>query len=446
MKRLIFALAFLFTACVYASEAEVITPSAEAEVVPPIEWAGHPLVRSRFVGRHNGVAVPQNVITPACTRLFVYYENWSGYYVRFSINEQLEVYLDGAWYTLVDFLPQRERPITFPPRAIDHSIVIETVRHTIHFPHALPPGRYRLTDTFYNWGMQMHENKIAYFWVTEPGAERPSESETTGAAQPGDVILTVTSMNTARPQVSNVDEIFFFHTEVLTGRNFLITRVFLDRYASGNWESVPFEHANYGLQFGWTTSSNELFLHQPLAPGRYRVTLTMNAFNLPHTMSVPGDIFPQYEFEVVAEEGAPEPAWDAARLLPSQITELGDRVTMTLASDIITRENPMLEIVLEVDRGFMYGQMFQIEVNLDGEWFQVPMHGFFTLEGLIIDENTPLAYRTIRRNFVRSIGVVPPGHYRIIKKFNAWGHGSPPQNIERQTIAAEFTVTEILGT
>ncbi|MCL2224571.1 MAG: hypothetical protein FWB96_06350 [Defluviitaleaceae bacterium] len=441
LNRIFYAIAFmscmfLFTAC--AETRPVTAGATEIQNAPVREWAGHELVRENLQGNRHSVTVPNNVITTEDETLVLYYVNRSGSDAKlFGAEEFLQVQLDGVWYTLEGFLPERAEPLRLPPAAVGGN---DEVRHEINFPNPLPTGRYRFADNLFNERMQMSETVTAYFWVTEPGAERPPESETTGTARLEDINLTVTAVNSVRTQVTDTDEYLFFHIENLSGKDYLTTAVSLAVYAEGTWHAIPFDHANMGLQFGWTHWANQIFLYEPLSSGDYRITLTMNVFN---TL---GNIYPQYTFSVISSEDAPEPVWDATRLSRSRITEISTNVTMTPTNDILTRENPTLELVLEeVDRQYTYGMPFSIEVKLDGEWFEVPFAvAFFHLGGMIINQITPLESRTIQRDFVNFVGTVPTGQYRIIKEFNAWGHGFPPQNLAREIAVAEFTVAEVL--
>ena len=414
-------------------------PIVNSELQSPYEWAGHELVRENFDGSHYFVNVPDNVITTECEMLVVYYTNQSGSdTVQFGADEIVQVQLDGAWYTLKSFLPTRDKPLELPLNTIWGSE--NEVRHEIRFSNLLPSGFYRIVDNFFNERMQLGTYKFAYFWVTEPGAERPPESETTGYARLEDINLTVIASNAVQRQVTDADKRIIFRIENISGKRYLTTAVILDKCNDGEWERIPFAHANFGLQFGWTHWSNAIFLHEPLEPGDYRVMLIMNVFNST------GDIFPQHIFSVISADEAPEPVWDATQLIPSRITGISTSVTMTIENNIITRENPELEIVLDADRPYTYGYPYDIEVKLDDEWFQVPFASVsFHDWGFGIDENTPLEHRTIQRSFLGAIGIVPPGQYRIIKEFCVWEDNFLLTLVAREFAAAEFTVTEVLG-
>jgi len=434
------------TACNYIEEnfhvydAAEEHPIANTELKFPLKWEGHELVRENFDGSHYFVNVPNNVITTECKMLAVYYCNSGSDTIQFGVKEIVQVQLDGIWYTLKGFLPPRNKPLELTPTIGLRSTT--EVRHEIKFPNPLPSGRYRIVDNFYNERMQLGSYKIAYFWVIEPGAERPPESETTGDARLEDINLTVTSGYAVRRQVTDTDKSILFSIENISGKRYITTAAILDRCNDGEWERIPLADVNFGfgLQYGWSRWSIGILLHEPLEPGDYRAMLIMNEFN----SNV--DIFPQLMFSVISADDAPEPAWDAAQLIPSRITEISTSVTMTIKNNIITRENPELEIVLEVDRQYTYGEPFTIEVKLGNGWFEVPfVRAFFRDWGMGINENTPLEYRTIQRSFVGLIGIVPPGQYRIIKEFCIWEGSFLPTLVAREFAAAEFTVAEVLG-
>jgi hypothetical protein len=163
------------------------------------------------------------------------------------------------------------------------------------------------------------------------------------------------------------------------------------------------------------------------------------------------EIAPEYEFTVYRNNEVPEPVWEVSRLRvsPYGTAPQSAGVTIALGSSILNQEKMELEFVLAADGNYSYGEPFGIDVLLGGVWYSVPFaHGAFTSIGYFIDPDTEISNRSHIINPVFAVGIMPAGHYRLIKEFDLVGPDTTewggPVFLAKETIFAEFIVEETL--
>ena len=420
-------------------------------------WNGFVLIRENYHGRPEDVSVPENVLTTEDQSLTVFFLSGFGSdELNYGVTEIVQVNLDGNWYTLATGsenseiqpinLSQREQPLILPPFSMPIEEA-EKTKHTIDLSvlGSLPSGRYRLVEQFYLERLQLELHTLAYFWVVEPGEDRPPESRTSGSARQGDIVFFVESLYEARRVITDADTMIAMNIENLSGRQYLASKAFLEVKQGRQWVDVPFRHANLGLLQSWMKNSNVLFLDAPLTAGDYRLRLSVSVFG---TQS---EIEPEYEFTVYPDNDAPEPGWEKSRLFvsPYNTAKQGTGVTIAPGSTVLNKEKTKLDFVLTAEDHYSYGEPYGIDVLLDGIWYSVPFaHGAFVSIGYSIDPDTELSKRSHAIYPAQSVGVLPAGHYRMTKVFDLVGPETTewggPVFIANETVFAEFIVEETL--
>ena len=395
----------------------------------------------------SGFTIADNVITTKDKTLTVVIKNSGSDPIEYGFNELLQVELDFIWYTLPYQLSQSEKPLVLD------GLTKETIRdpgveHIINFTTVigeLPPGKYRLIEEFYWERHKQTDYSFAYFWVTEPGGKPPPEAKTTGKARKEDIEFYIESLYEARRDITDRDIWFGAYVKNLSGKDYVIDHEeeknppILEIKQNGKWRTIAYRHINAGLIQGWHGGAHAVFLDEPLAAGHYRMRLPIYVFK------EPGDIIElAYEFDVIAHEDAPEPSWDISRLKLSQYkkTKQSTGVIMTFGDPVLNKNNTELEMLLTVDDNiYTYGDPYEVEVLLEGKWYQVPFGGAggFNLPAYTIGPNAEnQAAGSVDPVF--DCGVLPKGRYRIIKDFIR----EYPQE-EKEYVMAEFTVAEPLG-
>jgi len=422
-----------------------------------LTWNGFVLIREDYHGRAEDVFVPENVLTTEEQTLTVYYLSGFGSdNLAYGAAEVVQVNLGGDWYTLAADsenseirpinLSQREQPLILPPFSMPFEET-EKTEHTIDLSilGKLPPGRYRFVERFFLERLQLELHTLAYFWVVEPGEDRPPESEMSGTARPEDITFFVDSLYEARRVITDADTMLAMNIENLSGRQYVTSRAFLEMKQGGRWVAVVYQHANLGLLQSWMKVRNTLFLEEPLTAGDYRLRLAMSVFGTQY------EIESEYEFTVHHNNEVDEPEWEISRLRvsPYDTAQQNTGVTITLGSAILNKSKMELESVLASDNHYSYGGPFGIEVLLDGIWYSVPFaNGAFNSMGYSIDPDTEISNRSHIINPVLAVGIMPAGHYRLIKTFDLvspdttdWGG---PIYLAKETVFAEFIVEETL--
>ena len=365
--------------------------------------------------------------------------------MEYGIDEFIQVNIDGAWYTIPQQLSKRETPLLLDPFD-GHVEKSENKReYTVDFSQIgkLPAGKYRFVEKFFWRRLQEEGHSIAYFWVTEPGGERPPESETTGAARMEDMVFLVESPHGARRRVTDEDVFLSMSFDNLSGKPYIAVNAALEMRNGGEWVNVDYQHANLGLIPGWEKSQNLIFLDEPLAAGDYRLRVSM------HTMKH-DKIEHECEFTVWAHGILPEPVWDVSELelSPHRKIEGSTGVQMHLNNSILNQKNSKLEMVLAADKLYSYGEGCAAEVCLDGNWYSIPFaHGAVIDIGYSISPETEEASCTHSFDPVFSYGVLPAGEYRLIKRFDLVGPDTPsgmPTYLAGEYATAEFTVEETM--
>ena len=407
-------------------------------------------------GAGVGVSVPKNVLTTNEQTLSVFYRNGGGIF-EYNINEFIQVNLEGIWYTVEPPLLQAEEPLILEEYQGNRDPVEyekwEGIEHTVDFSviGELPPGKYRLIETFYEDRRKNTAYAAANFWVIKPGGKRPPESETTGKARKEDIILCVQSLYEARREITDNDALLCMYLENLSGKQYVIEQeeVILEMKQIGKWQKINYQHVNAGLISGWENNRNEIFLDGPLKAEHYRIRLPIHVFDIPRVSYAgqPGSVELAYEFDVIAHKDAPEPKWEISRLglSPYDTSKQSTGVVMSLANPVVDKNNTELEITITADKYYTYGEYDMVEVLLEGKWYRVPPGGGFLAIGYSIgyDGRTSAAYPF---DPVLFCGVLPKGQYRLIKEFDLCEYPQEERHevIAKEFAAVEFTVSEML--
>jgi hypothetical protein len=266
-----------------------------------------------------------------------------------------------------------------------------------------------------------------------------------GTARLEDIVFFVESLYEARRAITDADTMLAMDIENLSGRKYITSNAFLEMNQGGQWVNVAYQHANLGLLLSWMKDRNVLFLDEPLTAGDYRLRLVMSVFG------TQGSIEPEYEFTVYPDNEVAEPGWEISRLRVStyDTAQQNAGVTMALDSTVLNKGNMELEFVLTAVDHYSYGEPFGIDVLLNGVWYSVPFaNSYFNSIGYQIDPDTGTGNRSHSVNPVFAVGILPAGHYRLIKTFDLVGPDTTewggPVYLAKENVFAEFIVEETL--
>jgi len=366
----------------------------------------------------------------------------------------VQVKLDGVWFDIPN--DSQMEPVISPGSNADSK--------TLSFDLSglgLPAGEYRITlkyslPSFWDKGYlsmpfwvinpgdeipsaSLSSGKADYitapFWVINPGDEIPSASLTSGEADPADIVVSVSSAFPARLDITDADNVIILHIENLSGKNYTHSRLKLERLGSGEPETIKYEHANMGLIQAWMQDSNSIFLNEPLAPGKYRLTPSLYSGSIPF-------ITPEIEFQVIKASDAPDSVWSSVGMYPSVHAEPSERVRMSISDATLGGDKTELHVSLDCDINYQYGEFFMLETNLGGQWFTVP--GAYGIGYFL------LAYSTSNRSdFVldlkHSHGILPTGQYRLVMEFDESEYSSSGEFVKylsKEFAFAEFEITK----
>ena len=411
----------------------------------------------------NSVFVPENVLTTEDKTLTVFFRSYDGG-DEYGVKEFVQVNIDGLWYTINQNISQYDENDTLVLFGYqgDHKYYREWEgeKYTVNLSAIgeLPVGKYRFVETFYDKRFKQENYGFAYFWVIKPGGKLPPESETTGKAREEDIVLYAKSIYEARRDITDKDITFYVAVENTSGKSYCIDNEqeknppVLETKQNGKWKKVEYPHINTGLISGWSTNMNEIFLYEPLTAGNYRLRIPMQVFKNPGTTErEPGYIEVVCEFDVIAYENAPEPKWEISRLRPSpyETSKPSAGLKMSAVNPVLNKDNTELELTLTADNIYSYGEPYEVEFLLDGNWYCVPFaNGAFVMPAYTITPED--SGRTFNCYPVFACGVLPAGQYRIAKEFNLlerMPEGSWADVLVANEYAfAEFTVEEMLGT
>jgi hypothetical protein len=309
----------------------------------------------------------------------------------------------------------------------------------------LPPGQYRLVERFFVERQQREFYALAYFWIINPGDEPPPESVASGPARLEDVLFRVESPAEARRVITDRDAVISLYIENLSGKDYTATDATLEMKRRGKWAIIKKTNVNLGLIQRWQGSGHMLYLDDPLQPGVYRIRLSMRAY------SAPSGVEPIYEFTVTPYGKAPEPQWDASRLSLSRYDASlqSESVGIALADPVLNEGNTDLEFTVSADALYLFGEDYSTDVLLDGIWYNIPFaQGVFLSIGYLTDPKSTAPARSYTCNLAFAYGVLPAGHYRMIKEFGLIdpeaGQESPPAFVDKVFALAEFMVEKPL--
>ena len=416
-------------------------------------WKGIELKREDYSGRYDEAKVPENVITTEARALTVYFYSNGGDEMEYGTSEILQVYNDGAWYTLPYNLSRRSDPLLLPPSPPRAEYLSEATKteHTVDLSvtGGLAPGKYRLIEKFYWPRLQTEFAYLAFFWVIEPGGKRPPESETSGPARVSDIVLRAVPFSAVQSVITDRDMNFFIFIENLSAKRYQALAASIERKSKDGWDFVRFEHANLGLISGGESRENQLFLSEPLTAGEYRLKVTMKAFDYASEERIK----PERKFVVLAFDNI-QLQWDPAQLRLSEYDEskMNADVTITITNPVLNKGNTNLEyIVAANNHHYSFGEPYEVDVLLDGKWYNVPLaNRAFTAIGYSVAPDMPTADRTRSCDPLSSCARLPVGQYRVVKEFYRYDpraqarFESPVRYSVKEYASAEFTVEELL--
>ncbi|MCL2707151.1 MAG: hypothetical protein FWE97_03215 [Dehalococcoidia bacterium] len=407
-----------------------------------IAWNGFNLALD-YLGDHSSnlvdITIHENVLPTTASTLTISITSMGSAVLEYGIDEFIQVYLSGLWYTIPVQLSQRKLPLEFKLPAGN------TKEYAIDFSvlGSLPPGKYRFCEKLFQARLQSESYAFAYFWITEPGAERPPESETTGPARMEDIVFYVESFSAARDNITDKDYAIFLSIKNLSGKLYHATKAMLEMKQGNQWIDTEYQHTSLGSVPGWTSRRKMFFLSEPLAEGVYRLKLSMEVFGINDTMEH------EYEFTVFAHKNTPQPQWEASRLAPSRFNEQGynSSVSITLKNTVLNTGTTWLVYTVTASNYYSFGRSVEIEVLLDGKWYRVPMAHNLVLAiqiniapgGSITHYYDPVFYANI----------LPEGRYRMIMDFNLVdieSNSREPTYLAKEYAMAEFTVAQTLET
>ena len=390
--------------------------------------------------------MPVNVITTEEQTLIILFRGNINEEPQYIVAEFVQVNLDGVWYTLSQHLSLIEEPLIVENVDRKEYRAGPSIEHMVDLSviGKLPPGKYRLVEKFL-WEQLKEENyAFAYFWVIEPGGKIPPESETKGRPRMSDIIVTVESINEARRCITDRDDMISIVIENISGKNYFPKDLILEMKKYGIWQKIDYPHANLGLISPWQVNTNEIFLNEHLKAGKYRIRLSMNVNMLSQDIREPDDIEIKCEFTVLSDKDAPKPEWKPERLQlsPYDAAKQSTGIIMTLTNPVFNQSNTELEIILTAENSYFYGSTFQIEVLIDEKWYYVPFVNAtgFSAVGCGVEPNSQNPTHKILCNPVRFCGILPVGHYRMIKEFSLLGLDTPEGH--RIYLANEFAIVE----
>ena len=406
-----------------------------------VTWSGHELIRDDRLYDSTSIQVHDNVLTTRDRTLTMVFINWRE--AEYGATEHVQVNLDGTWYTIPVNLAENDSILSIPPRIPDKQGRVERTVD-ISALGGLPPGRYRLDAQYRTqWRIEYVLSVYAYFWIIEPGGERPPESDTEGPARLEDIVFRMEPAAEARRVITDLDTIIVTYAENLSGKWYVTTLGELEMKQGGEWVHVEFQGHNLYLIGEWRGQRMLFYLRQPLQAGEYRMRLNMHRF---------GDeqdrIAPEYEFTVVAYDEAPEPTWDVSRLRLSgyDAAEQSTDVWITIESPVLNTGNTTLDAVITANQGFAYGTMMHtmidaLDVQIGGIWYSVPFIDlvFYGVQRSV-GPDTDIADRSFAYCPVSQAGILPAGQYRLIMDF--FRDGDDYRNNE--FAMADFTVEETL--
>ena len=309
----------------------------------------------------------------------------------------VQVKLDGVWFDIPND-SQMEPVISLGSNADSKTLSFDLSGL------GLPAGEYRITlkyslPSFWDKGYLSMP-----FWVINPGDEIPSASLSSGKADYADIVLSVSSEHPARPAITDKDTMLILHIENLSGKKYIQNILKLEKLGDGDPERIWHQSSTMSALSIWRDNALTISLFRPLEPGKYRLTPSLYSGSIP-------SITPEIEFEVIKASDAPAPAWNLADLYPSEHPTASERIRVTLDNPLI-EDDMKLQISLDCDIEYEYGELFALETNIGGHWFTVPHWGLDPL----------IAHSTFRRSsFVydlsRSVRFLPAGQYRLVMEF-----------------------------
>jgi len=448
-----FIILLLFISCEKKSETPVEQPDGT------FLWNGLQLIRDdlcRYDGRGISVFVPENVITTEEKMLTVFFRDYSGG-LEYGVKEYIQVYINGLWYTVNQQVSQYDESLILYGYQGDRGDYRswQGEKYTADFSamDKLPVGKYRFVETFSGDRLEEEIYAFANFWVIKPGGKRPPESETTGNARKEDIVLSMQSVYEARREITDKDIWFCVFVENLSGKEYCIDNEqeknppILEIKQNSKWEKVDYRHINAGVAEGWQININQIFLDELLTAGHYRIRIPMRVFKEPGSIEKqPGYIEINCEFDIIAHIDIPEPKWEISRLKQSDYdsSKQSTGIRMSAPNPVLNKENTQLEIMLEVDNYYEYGTPYEVEVLLDGNWYNVPFMGGmgWAMPAFLLKPNDENTRNYIYENPVRDCGVLPKGQYRIIKEFDLREPPVPPAEWGGNRIAKEFAIVE----
>jgi len=418
----IFSAALLLLLCSCAS-------SKPADPILSRTWNDMELTRTIPTHNRADIEAVNSVLTVGENTLELHFKRGLENQLKFGPEWFVQVKIDGLWFNIPNDIQ------------MDSALSVENsskAKEKLTFDLSglnLPAGEYRFALKYSEERLLDTGYISAPFWVINPGDEIPSASLTSGEADPADIIVSVSSRFPARPMITDADAMIVLHIENLSGKDYTHSRLKLEKLGGSEPETIKYEHANMGMVRPWAQDSSEIFLNEPLAPGKYRLTPSLYSGSIPF-------ITPEIEFYVIAESRAPRPIWDNAEWLPSTHVASSERIRITLGDTSLGGDKTELQISLDCDIDYQYGEFFMLEANIGGQWFTVPTaHGI----GYLAIAHSTSARSDFALNLTYTHGILPTGQYRLVMEFQevSYSEGAGTSKyLSREIAFTEFEVTE----
>lgn len=115
---------------------------------------------------------------------------------------------------------------------------------------------------------------------------------------------------------------------------------------------------------------------------------------------------------------------------------------IVLTADVNSEQVMKLTIKNNTAKHLGYGDLYNLEYAYEGEWYKVPYLPNIAFP-MVLYEVAPGKEKTIEIVIGWSHGVLPPGHYRIVKEVTlayTFGDARNPRDDDEYIVAAEFDI------
>ncbi len=115
---------------------------------------------------------------------------------------------------------------------------------------------------------------------------------------------------------------------------------------------------------------------------------------------------------------------------------------IVLTADVNSEQAMKLTIKNNTAKHLGYGDLYKLEYAYEGDWYKVPYLPNIAFP-MVLYEVAPGKEKTLEIEIGWSHGVLPPGHYRIVKEVTlayTFGDARNPRDDDEYIVAAEFDI------